>query len=125
MAIRVTALEVKDIINTNIAEQVILNSFIATASLFVDENLVGLTPALTTATLKRIELYLAGHFTAITEEGGGVTKTEYGDSNETYSDVYSAGFQATRFGQMATVLDTSGTLKRLGAPTLKAQFRVV
>ena len=125
MAIRVTAVEVKEIINTAIEEQIILNSFIATASLYVDENLVGLDPILSDATLKRIELYLAAHFVALTEEKGGITSSAINDAKDTYSNVYSEGFQSTRYGQMSITLDTSGTLKALGAPTLKAQFRVV
>ncbi len=125
MAIRTTVNAVKDVVNTSISEQTILNVFIATASLVVDENLVGLDPLISAAMLARIELYLAGHFVALSEEQGGLISSEMSDSAEKYANVYSAGYSSTRFGQMAMVLDTSGTLKRLGAPTLKAEFRVV
>ncbi len=125
MAIRVTVEQVKGIINTSVGDLIIRNDFIATASLIVDENLVGLDPALSTAMLGRIELYLAAHLTAITEEMGGLTSQAMEDAKDSYADVYSAGYQSTRYGQMAVTLDTSGTLKRLGAPTLKAEFRVV
>ena len=125
MAIRVTAAEVKDIINTSIDDQVILNSMITTASLLVDENVSAVTPSLSTALLKRIELYLAAHFVSLTEEKGALIGEEFGDSNVRLANIYSAGYNSTRFGQMAVSLDTSGQLKSLGAPTLKATFRVV
>lgn len=125
MAIRVTALEVLDIINTSVDAQVILNSMITTASLLVDEILTVVTPALTTARLKRIELYLAAHFVALTEEKGSLTGEDFGDAEVTLANVYTAGFNSTRFGQMALVLDTSGKLKEIGTSNLKSQFRVV
>ena len=122
MAARVTVSQVKEIITTSIEDAVITSNFIDTANLFVDEHLLG---ELSEAMLAKIELYLAAHFVALTEEGGGVVRTSFGDSADSYANIYEAGFQSTRYGQQALALDTTGTLTRISKPTMKAEFRVV
>lgn len=125
MAIRVAAQEVLDLIETSLDEQVILNSMITTASLIVDEQLVGITPVISTGMLKQIELYLATHFVALVEEKGSLKGESFGDAKVFLADVYKAGFSATRFGQVAITLDTSGKLAAISAPQLKAEFRII
>ena len=97
---------------------------IDTANLMVNELLVP-SAGLTDATLKKIELYLAAHFVALTDEGGGLTRSKLGDSDESIANVYEAGFKGTRFGQAALALDPSGLLNAATQTNLKATFRVV
>jgi hypothetical protein len=120
---RVTAEEVKQVVRTDIIDDTVLTNMIDTANLLVDEELVGEADH-SDARLKKIELYLSAHYVALTEEGGGVTRSKLGDADESYANVYDAGLQSTRFGQNAASLDTSGILAAL-TPKLKAAFRVV
>ncbi len=120
---RVSDPEVKQIIDT--ARDT--TPFIDSANLIVDESLVGLTPALSAARLKQVELYLAAHFTAITEERGALTESETADSSEGYEVKVGEGLKATRYGQQAILLDSSGTLESLaeGGSSRQAEFRIV
>lgn len=114
--------DVKKIIDTNRDT----TTFIATAQLVVDEELLG--KGLTTLRLDQIVLYLAAHFTAITEENGGLHRKRMGESDETYKvpGDKDTGLEFTRFGQQALILDTTGTLAALSANKgLKALFRVI
>lgn len=121
---RVSAEQVTEIIDTNIADDVILASMIDTANLYVDTNL--LDAGLTEPVLSKIELYLAAHFVAITEERGALSLSKLGDATDEWdTSNLGAGFNATRYGQTALTLDTSGTLANVGSAGFKAEFRVV
>ena len=120
---RVSATEVKEIIETSLEDSVVLSSMIDTANLYVDTHLADAGHS--DAVLAKIELYLAAHFVALTEERGSLKGSKMGDASEFLSDIYSEGFKATRFGQTALTLDTTGTLAAKGTATLKAEFRVV
>ena len=122
MVNRVTDADVKVVVETTIADT---TAIIDTAHLVVEEQLVPATPALTAAMLVKIELYLAAHFVALTEERGGLLRSSTGESAETVADVYSEGFRSTRYGQQAIALDTTGTLTVLSNQKLSAEFRVV
>ena len=117
--LRVSDDEVKAVIQTNNTTI----PFIDTANLIVTENLVGLGHS--DGRLKQIELYLAAHFVAITEERGGLVRSATGDDAETYSDPKGKGFESTRYGQQAMALDTTGTLAKFGKNKLTATFEVV
>lgn len=98
--------------------------FIDTADLIINEEFVG--SSLSVGRLTQIELYLAAHFVAITEERGGLKMEKMGDAtDEMDTDMFSAGFGSTRYGQQALALDSSGTLKSLSSPGLTAKFRLV
>lgn len=118
---RVTDSEVKEIIVTTTDT----SPFITTATLIVDEELLG--QGYSAARLKQIELYLAAHYTALTVERGGISKQEVGDGSESYQKISSRfnGLSTTRFGQQAIMLDSSGILGGLSNKPVKAQFRVV
>lgn len=124
MAVRVSASEVKEIISTSIADATLDSSMIANASLLVDELFA--TTSLSAERLKMIELYLAAHFVAITDEKGALTETAYGDARDGFANVYGEGFNSTRYGQMAISLDTEKKLaEQASTEILTAQFRVV
>lgn len=96
--------------------------FIASADLIVSENLAGL--GLSDDRLKQIELYLAAHFVAVTEERGGLKSKKIGEASEGYA-ISGRGFSLTRFGQQAIDFDTSGTLKGISSAAYTARFMVV
>ncbi len=123
MTYRVTDKEVQEVVETSRDTK----PFIETANLIVTEHLVSAAPAapLSTGMLKAIELYLAAHFTALTEERGSLIRSGVGEAAETLSDIYGEGFKSTRYGQQALALDTTGVLAALSNQKLKAQFRVV
>lgn len=117
---RVSEGQVKGIVDTNRS----VDQFIDTANVFVTEHLAPVTS--NTALLAKIELYLAAHFVAITEERGGIVESGLGiEVNERYSDVYTEGLRSTRYGQQALVLDSTGTLARMANTKMRARFRVI
>lgn len=115
----VTDNEVKAIIDT--ARDT--TPFINIAHLVVDEQLAG--KGLSSDRLKQIELFLAAHYTAITEERGQLKSSKVGEATDTFDNIAGQGLKQTRFGQQAISLDISGTLKSMGSQVLPAQFRVV
>ena len=123
MAARVTAGAVKEVVPTQIADSVVLTNFIDTANLFVDTHLA--SAGHTDEILAKIELYLAAHYVALTEEQGGLTRSKLGDADESFANIYGQGLKATRFGQQALAIDTTGILNSVAATQLKAEFRVV
>src|SRR5690606_29361340 len=78
----------------------------------------------------KIAIYTAAHFadiSAAAEAGapGPIKTDKIGESSTTYAvaDQNDAGYNQTRWGQLAIALDTCNIL--VSAPKLKAQFRVV
>lgn len=121
---RISPLKVKELFGaTVLTEEQIANNMLRTANNLVTVHLKGL--GLNDQTLADIELYLAAHFVALSEERGALTWSEIGDSRERYADIFDQGFHATRFGQQAVAMDTTGTLAAFSRPQQKASFRVV
>ena len=124
MAARTTGAKVKNVVTTNLDAATIESDFIDLATAIVDEQLVG--SGLTNKELEKIELYLAAHFVAITEELGGLVSDSSGVASQRMSDAYrDGGLRLTRYGQQALALDTTGTLQSKYAPKQKAEFRTV
>lgn len=119
----VTDAEVKAVIPTDIDT----TPFIATAHLFIDENLA--SAELSADRLKQVELYLAAHFVAITVEKGSLIRKRVGEASETYGGfvqgLLGRGLQSTRYGQTAINMDTSGVLASMSSSNPPAEFRVV
>ena len=123
---RVSALEVREVVTTAADDDTILGSYVDTAHLLVDTYLIGGTCQHSDAILKKIELYLAAHFTALSEGEGTIKFTKMGDASESYDvDHLGDGLRSTRYGQTAIMLDTCGILSNLASSGLKAEFRVV
>lgn len=114
---RVNPGDVRDIIDTELKDSQV-NAHINTAHL-----VAGRITSLPEATMKMIELWLSAHFVAITdpelksESVGGEWSTSYNVKTP------GEGLEATRFGQQAIELDTSGTLVESG--TKEAIFQVM
>lgn len=118
---RVTDSEVKEIYVTTSDT----TPFITTATLLVDEELVGL--GYSSNRLKQIELYLAAHFAVISLEKGGLRSRKIDEAEDEYKPIEAAakGFMSTRFGQQALSLDNEGKLANLSSNPVKARFRVI
>ena len=76
---RVTTAEVKAVIETALTD---VDSFISTADLLIDEELVG--KGLTNARLVQISLYLSAHFVSVRERQATVEKM--GDASTTFNE---------------------------------------
>jgi len=123
---RVSALEVKEIVNTEVCDDTLVGNFIDTAHTYVETHLVGTECQNSEAILKKIEMYLAAHFLSITDEGGTLKYTKLGDAAEAYdTGNFGEGLNSTRYGQTAIMLDACGILAGLATTNKKAQFRVV
>jgi len=123
MTARVSAEEVKSLIATDLSDDVVMATFVDTANLLVDEHL--LTAGHSARLLTKIELYLSAHLLALKEELGGLTRSKYGDADDSFANVYGDALKSTRFGQVVLTLDDSGILAGVGTTTLRAEFRVV
>lgn len=119
MALRIVEADLRAILKCGAT--VDLTVFMNTANVLVDD-LLG-SSSLSANTLKLIETYLAAHLYALTEERGSLASETFGDSTERYHNVYKAGFNSTRFGQQALVIDTTGTLARESAKADKASIK--
>ena len=124
MALRVTAVQVKDLVPTEILDRDIVSSYITMANTLVEEHL--LAKGHSAKILALIELFLAAHFLLLAEERGGLIKTSLGDSaSDSMADVYGVGFNSTRYGQQAITVDVSGTLAAMSTTKLKAEFKII
>ena len=118
MGIRVTADQVKTLIDTERDIQ----SMLVTANTVVEEAYSGET--ISEALLTQVELYLAAHFVALTEESGSLLRDSIGESATTLANVYGQGLASTRYGQSALAIDPTGSLANFGNAKPKAEFRV-
>lgn len=100
--------------------------FLSSATTLVNDALAD--KGLSSDALEVILLYLAAHLTSLSYERGGLRRVKIGESDESYrvpgdKDI---GFAATRFGQQAMMMDTTGTLAGMSANKgLKAFFEVL
>lgn len=117
----IVEVDIREIIE--VADSLNLSSFLTTANLIRTEDLAD--KGLSEARLDQIELYLAAHFTALRDEHGALKSSETLSAKDSYFGDYGRGLRATRYGQQAILMDTSGTLAVLAEPSSKAQFRVV
>ena len=115
----VTDAEVKAVVDTSRDT----TPFIATADLIITEDFAN--SGLTSARLTQIELYLAAHYVALTEERGNLTKHSKGDASEEYEMIIGSGLALTRYGQQALSLDNTGILNSLEKQKTKASFKVL
>jgi hypothetical protein len=107
---RVTAAEVKEVINTSLTEVQVI-PYITSANVYVTERLGSST--LSTDTLKEIERWFTAHMIAITRER--VAKSEEaGGAKVEYVGEFGEGLKSTPYGQMCISLDTTGLLVQEG-----------
>lgn len=105
MATRVTATEVKEILDTDLADAQI-ETFILAANLVVTKKLAD--AGLGTDLLKEIERWLSAHLVAIRDQIP--SKESLGDASMTYQGKTGMHLNFTSYGQQVLLLDTSGIL---------------
>ena len=111
MAIRTTAEQVSAIVEVDTS--ISLTPFIEVASALVDEVCATVEAGYADARLELIERWLSAHFICIRDPQASSEKAgSVGQSLQNKVDLH---FNQTRYGQMALLLDTSGTLAALQA----------
>jgi len=106
---RVTATEVKAIMDGVTLADSIVDSYIISANTLVNSAL----GTAETDLLKEIERWTTAHLIAITRERQAVKEGAGGASIE-YAGKFGEGLKSTSFGQTVLVLDTSGKMAALG-----------
>ncbi len=109
MAIRTSAPQVCAIIDTALKPDAVV-PFIKPASLLVDD-IAAADATLASDLLLEIETYLAAHFLTLFEPRA--EKEEAGDTKFKYEGKTAMGFDSSKYGQMAIILDPTGTLAAL------------
>jgi len=109
MAVRTTAAEVKQIIDTSISDAIV-NGYIVSASLFVTNHL-GSTD-LDAATLEDIERWVTAHLISMTRERQ-ASEEKAGSAEQVFTQQFALGLRNTLYGQIAIDLDTTSTLNEL------------
>jgi hypothetical protein len=115
MAVRVTANEVKEIIETELSNTII-EAYITGANQLVTEVLG--TTSLGTDLLKEIERWLSAHMMAISRERQAMEEGA-GGAYIKYSGSYGEALKSTSYGQMVLALDTTGTFASLSGKSAR------
>ena len=108
MTVRVTATEVKAILDTALDDSVV-EVFIDAANLVVTD-ILGSSTVLSDDQLKEIERWLTAHMIASTRDPQAASE-KTGEANIKYQGVTGKGLDATFYGQQVKLLDTSGILE--------------
>lgn len=107
MSVRVTATEVKEIINTDLSDSVV-ETFISAANLTISKWL-GDNSNLSSSQLKEIERWFTAHLIACTKDQQPLSE-KTGDASIKYQGETGKGLKATFYGQQCLILDTTGIL---------------
>lgn len=119
---RVTAQNVKDVIDTKLGETEI-DLCILTAHVLINDE-VAPKGTLSTERLELIELYLSAHFVTLRDRR--VASQNLADgSTLSYEGQTGLYLTSSHYGQTAILLDSTGTLKTLQAPRKNASITVV
>ena len=119
---RVTATEVKAILDDSELTDAQVDVYITSANTFVTDVLTD--ASLTVATMKEIERWMTAHMIAMTRERQ-VKKAGAGGAEVEYVGYWSTGLNGTSYGQMAVSLDTSKTLEAMAKGKLAAWSKAV
>ena len=111
---RIIVDDVKAILDTGLANEDI-NTFIEIANRMVTTNLGG--SGLGTSVLFDIERFLTAHLITYTRERQAKSQS-LGAASITYTGVYGDGLDATSYGKTVKMLDTTGTLAKLGKKSM-------
>jgi hypothetical protein len=110
MAIRVTADEVKEIMDGCTLTDTVIEAFIESASLVIDNGYVGIS--ISDATLKVLEKWLTAHLIASTVFRT-AAEEEVDNIKIKYTGKWGEKLLLTPYGQMLTILDPTGTILQL------------
>jgi len=112
MAVRVTAAEVKAIMDGCTVLDDTVDVFIISANLTVTK-MLGSDTTIGDTLLKEIERWFAAHMIASTIDRTTVTE-KIGDVSVKYTGEFGKKLEATPYGQMVLQIDTSGKMAKLG-----------
>lgn len=115
MANRAVFGDVEAILDTELTDSEI-TAYITTANLLVTQALG--TSSLSTALLTQIEAYLAAHLITVTRERK--AQSTSGEGGVKFEGQTGMRLEATMYGQMAMVLDSTGNLSTLTQPARRA-----
>lgn len=118
---RTTVDDIKDVFDTTLSDTQ-LTAFMNDANLFVTEELVGL--GMSNDRLEAIEKYLACHFASLRDVR---TSQENIASEWSFTVQGKTGMHldATFYGQQAKLLDSTGTLDKLGENLKKVRLTIL
>jgi len=112
MAVRVTADEVKEIMDGVTSSDPTIEIFITAASAVIDNVFTGDT-VIGTTLLKELERWLTAHMLASTLFRMSVQE-KLGEAEVKYMGKWGENLASTPYGQMLKVLDTTGKISQLG-----------
>lgn len=112
MAIRVTATEVKDIMDNCQVTDTVVDIYISVASKVIDSVFSGDTTT-SAELLKEIERWYSAHLIASTLERISYEE-KIGDAAIIYAAKMGRGFESTPYGQALLQIDVTGKLARMG-----------
>lgn len=115
MANRVNVEDVREIFDSSLTD-VQLSPYIDVANSIVTDKLGSST--LGDSRLADIERFLTAHIVSLTRSREGVEE-KIGEARVKYADIFGKGLEATSFGQMVMVLDTTGKLHNMSRRALK------
>lgn len=115
MAVRVTATEVRDILDGCTLSDAIVETFINAGTLIVDDVFASDT-SLSVDLLKEIERWFVAHMIASTIHRT-TSEEKIGDASVKYTGQWGKKLESTPYGQMVLTLDTTGLMGNLGKAT--------
>lgn len=109
---RVTATEVKEIMDGATVEDTTVDAFITAANLVITDVFEYDTDT-STALKTELEKWLTAHMLAMTLEKT-TQQEQVGEASVKYTGLFGRGLDSSPYGQMLKVLDVSGRLANLG-----------
>lgn len=109
---RVTATEVKEVMDNCTVTDAIVNVFIAAGELLIDKVFTDDT-VLGADILKEVERFFVAHLVAMTKSRV-TTEEKLGEAAVKYAGKFGMNLDATPYGQIAKQLDTTGKLASIG-----------
>jgi len=109
MPIRTNTEDVRDIIDTDVSDLQIENTYIPMANNVVEDDIVG-EGSLSDDRLAIIEKNLAAHFIRVTRDRQLESFSQESTSG-TFTGEFGDGFNSTTYGQVAVELDSTDSLK--------------
>lgn len=121
---RATSNDVLGVMSNEVPSGSDLSVFIDIAYAIITDNLDD--SLFTESMLKNIEIYLAAHFTALKYKNS--IETEMGGTNrarDKYGYKLGKGLEATTYGQMAIMLDSSKVLSSLNSAKMRVSLGIL
>jgi len=121
MAARVTADDVKLILDNTSLTDTVIDTFITGANVFVTDALGN--SKLGDDVLKEIERYYTAHLIALTVERM-ASKEGAGGASITYTGTYGQGLKSSPYGQIVLTMDITGTLAKLDGKKSASMYAI-